>query len=521
MSIKNQKNWLILTILAVFIGILTTNLFRIWPYLNIVLNNDHKVLLDVVPEMEVLDVSPEDAMPSQDDVVSTGFGVLKLPFNPNSIFLKGKKIVIEGSEKTIVVEFPLKYGYDQYKQRTTSEASVPDQEHLELNKNGDLEMSRKWRTPEEWAEIEADPHKLQTMMLYADQPYKWYKQILNTTPYSLFKIMLTSRSEIERQIYLISEKLSLLDGLNDFQLFECGDFRGYYFRHIGPELEEGAVGSSYTKGHLWHIKDKYELSIVLLGKSQKTAIEDMCKIIGSFVFKPEICNDTKKLNMAILEDLSNYAYFALSMNELRDFLLQDYDITIIKKAFESVKGKDELDSIDETYGLSLLHIAVLKKNREFVDYLLKKGADINGHTELNLTPLHFATLTNNLNIFKFLLENGANIEAKDIYGFTAYNLATSEIKDYMIEHGLAKTQSNKKENIDFVTAQKNAKEKLREKGQLLSNYPMRFSRFNEEQSYYVFLYYSDFEIRSNFLENKFGISSQYFYPSSIWLRVDV
>ncbi|GEM_PF-5634989 len=66
---------------------------------------------------------------------------------------------------------------------------------------------------------------------------------------------------------------------------------------------------------------------------------------------------------------------------------------------------------------SLLHVAVKCGNIRVVDFLIKRGADINITDKNNQTPLFYAAKDSNLiNVFIYLLNNGADFTLKDTYG---------------------------------------------------------------------------------------------------------
>ncbi|XP_057322566.1 putative ankyrin repeat protein RF_0381 [Microplitis mediator] len=60
-------------------------------------------------------------------------------------------------------------------------------------------------------------------------------------------------------------------------------------------------------------------------------------------------------------------------------------------------------------GLTLLHIATFNNDKKLVDYLLRKGADINSKSKFWGTVLNIAVIVNNLTIIQSLISFGADV----------------------------------------------------------------------------------------------------------------
>jgi len=65
---------------------------------------------------------------------------------------------------------------------------------------------------------------------------------------------------------------------------------------------------------------------------------------------------------------------------------------------------------------TLLFHAILEKNIDVVDILLKKGAKVNIKDKNGWTPLHYAVNEHLMEISKLLLNYGADVNSKDSYG---------------------------------------------------------------------------------------------------------
>ncbi len=79
-------------------------------------------------------------------------------------------------------------------------------------------------------------------------------------------------------------------------------------------------------------------------------------------------------------------------------------------------------------GASALHLAVLKDNREIVQLLLDKGADIDipARDEFKGSPLEWAAFFGLKDMAVFLVESGADINAKSAYGTTPLDATSSD-----------------------------------------------------------------------------------------------
>ena len=82
-----------------------------------------------------------------------------------------------------------------------------------------------------------------------------------------------------------------------------------------------------------------------------------------------------------------------------------------------------------------LHYAALNGNKEIVELLIAKGADMNVTANEEWTPLHTTALEGNKEVVELLIAKGVDVNAKDIDGKTPLNSAEGEIADLLRKHG--------------------------------------------------------------------------------------
>ena len=115
------------------------------------------------------------------------------------------------------------------------------------------------------------------------------------------------------------------------------------------------------------------------------------------------------------------------------------DIEAVKQHLAAGTNVDEKDGV----GWTPLHYAAVEGNKEVVELLITKGADVNAKDDQSgETPLHFAAFSGHKEIVELLIAKGADVNAKDDDGKTPLDSAIrrkhSEIADLLRKHG-AKT----------------------------------------------------------------------------------
>lgn len=100
---------------------------------------------------------------------------------------------------------------------------------------------------------------------------------------------------------------------------------------------------------------------------------------------------------------------------------------------------DQINAKGLYEGLYPLHYAVSANNKEMVNLLIDKGADINAHSSDGSTSLHVASVLGYKEIVALLIKGGADVNAKDNRDRTPLHLASQgghiEIVKFLIEKG--------------------------------------------------------------------------------------
>jgi uncharacterized protein len=78
--------------------------------------------------------------------------------------------------------------------------------------------------------------------------------------------------------------------------------------------------------------------------------------------------------------------------------------TLLDKNPNLVRARD-------SSGYTPLHWASIDGNREVVELLIDRGAEVNGRTPYGLTPLHLASRAGKLDTVKLLISRGAEVNA--------------------------------------------------------------------------------------------------------------
>ena len=111
----------------------------------------------------------------------------------------------------------------------------------------------------------------------------------------------------------------------------------------------------------------------------------------------------------------------------------------LKSALEKMKTTGNINTVTD-FNYSLLMLAVYKKEKDLVEYLLSENADVNQADSYGVTPLHLAVLNNDASIVGLLMKRSEiDINKKMQEGITPFMIAAYKgyegiVKD-LINHG--------------------------------------------------------------------------------------
>lgn len=85
-----------------------------------------------------------------------------------------------------------------------------------------------------------------------------------------------------------------------------------------------------------------------------------------------------------------------------------------------IKELNTIEDITQTdrVGMNLLMSAALNERPNIVEYLIKRGIDVDKQDDYGNTALHYAVQSNAIDVIRILINNGANINAADNNGNT-------------------------------------------------------------------------------------------------------
>lgn len=90
-------------------------------------------------------------------------------------------------------------------------------------------------------------------------------------------------------------------------------------------------------------------------------------------------------------------------------------------------------TVKNSFGYSALNYAALRGNYEMCRYLLEQEAAVDTMDPFGYTPLHRAAQSNNRKLIRLFLEAGADATMRNKDGFTASELASNEVREWMAE----------------------------------------------------------------------------------------
>lgn len=135
----------------------------------------------------------------------------------------------------------------------------------------------------------------------------------------------------------------------------------------------------------------------------------------------------------------------ISSNMVVEFL-QTVSYGNLDKVKEMIASNPSIVNSQDELGFSVLHNLMCEEQFELLEYLIKKGADVNLKNKEGLSPIHLACYSENIRI---LLESGADIQSQDKQGDTPLHSLVKEGKEkidvieYLIKAGAKIDLKNK------------------------------------------------------------------------------
>ena len=156
----------------------------------------------------------------------------------------------------------------------------------------------------------------------------------------------------------------------------------------------------------------------------------------------EIISKTTEKNFRLLENRKGIFHYAALNNQI-------YSILYFYEKLQRFYKNNLIIDIPTELGITPLHFACFKGNKQIVDILLDLGADINAIDNDGNSCLHFAVNSNNVLLIKKLLIRGADKNIKNKENQTALDLAQSKKLFNIVEVLRNKSFIEKKCNINI------------------------------------------------------------------------
>jgi cytohesin len=161
----------------------------------------------------------------------------------------------------------------------------------------------------------------------------------------------------------------------------------------------------------------------------------------------------------------------LASTSCRRDIYQEVRAGNLEKVKSMVERNPSLVQAKDDYGESRtpLHWAVRWDQKEIVEFLIEKGAEVNSRDNSDTTPLYFAVTINQKDLAELLLSQGADVNAKNNHDFTSLHLAAikgfQEMVEFLLTQGADVNARDDKGNTPLhyaaVTGSKEMVELLR------------------------------------------------------------
>lgn len=144
------------------------------------------------------------------------------------------------------------------------------------------------------------------------------------------------------------------------------------------------------------------------------------------------------------------------MNNLIEYVMDGEGNVDLEKGAALLEQYPDLLTMQDEYGITIMHWLVDRGDCDAVELMLEKGADVLVKDFNGCTPLHHATLKNNRSIIELLVRWGADTNNPDNFGNTPLHYAvlncTPRIVEFMLNNGADPAQENNEGLSSYASA---------------------------------------------------------------------
>jgi len=239
----------------------------------------------------------------------------------------------------------------------------------------------------------------------------------------------------ESQAYKFEEAVNFLNDNKDNLTFNQSQqllFYGYF-----KQATIGKCNTSKPSFFAMTASAKWNAWNGLGDMSAKRAKEEYVELLTTLVpswydGKVEMSSDAKQQQGMVVFSMPEIDDDSSSEDEKEDLctVARDDDISRLKELLQ--QNKFEVNSVDEE-GMTALHWACDRGNKEVAEILIKHGADVNAQDANAQTALHFACVAEDIELVKLLIKSGADKNAEDCDGLKPSDLVDGpELKQLLV-----------------------------------------------------------------------------------------
>ncbi|CAH1154571.1 unnamed protein product [Phaedon cochleariae] len=213
-------------------------------------------------------------------------------------------------------------------------------------------------------------------------------------------------------------------------------------QEIGDELlfVHETFAEYFLANAIWvQLKETAERNEFLMFLLEQVFTDWNFEIIRSF-FEGILTNEYSQIPMKVFE-ICGSTFDSITWHEFKNIsiLVREGRKNIVKLILEKSQNNESvLHNHDRLFeGKTLLGKAL--EFQEIIEFLLDKGADVNGRDKHGRTILHYAAEGRKIELVKYLVSRGATIHVVDRKGYTPFHLSvhvnSSEMLSFFIENG--------------------------------------------------------------------------------------